>query len=116
MTLDGRNNYRLSVSDWGIIRDVVNRYQNATAQQRGPAVTNSQGIVKQPDGTQRYEWDIMVPMTLIYRNATDRRSENRDFYAKVVRTAKSPLNPKGIAVGGLVSSQPVDAGAVSSTQ
>lgn len=107
MTLQGRNNYRLSVSDWGIIKDVVNKYQNATAAQRGPAVTTRQGVVEQQDGTMRYEWDITVPVTLIYRNATDRRTENRDFYATVVRTAKSPLNPKGIAVGRLVSSQPV---------
>ncbi|MCQ9147393.1 MULTISPECIES: DotI/IcmL family type IV secretion protein [Agrobacterium] len=107
MTLDARNSYRISVNDWGIIRDVVNRYQNATAQQRGPATVQRQGVVRQQDGTGRYEWEIVVPMTLIYRNATDRRTENRDFYAKVIRTAKSPLNPKGIAIGGLVSSQPV---------
>jgi hypothetical protein len=111
MTLEGRNNYRISVSEWGIIKDVVTKYQNATATQRGPAVINSQGPRPQPDGFPRYEWEIVIPMTLIYRNSQDRRSENRDFYATIVRTQKSPLNPKGIAIGRLVSSQPVEVGA-----
>lgn len=113
MTLEGRNNYRLSVSEWGIIKDVVQKYQNATATQRGAAVITRQGATQQPDGTSRYEWEITIPMTLIYRNSQDRRSENRDFYATVVRTYKSPLNPKGIAIGRLVSTQPVEAGLVS---
>ena len=111
MTLEGRNNYRLSVSEWGIIKDVVSKYQNATATQRGPALIARQGAVQQPDGSSRYEWEIVIPMTLIYRNSQDRRSENRDFFATIVRTHKSPLNPKGIAIGRLVSTQPVEEGA-----
>jgi hypothetical protein len=107
MTLDARNSYRLSVSEWGIIADVARRFQVATAQQRGPAIVTSQGVVTAPSGLPRYEWEVTVPTTLVYRNSSDRRVENRDFYARVVRTAKSPLNPKGIALGRLISSQPV---------
>lgn len=110
MTLEGRNNYRLSLNDWGIIQDVVRGYQNATAIQRAPAIITRSGVGRPTIASEfpRYEWEITIPMTLVYRSSYDRRTEDRDFYAMVVRTAKSPLNPKGIALGRLTSSQPVD--------
>jgi Type-IV b secretion system, inner-membrane complex component len=108
MTLEGRNEFRNSIIKWGILFDVVKGFQNASASQHAPAITTAQGVMPQKDGIDRYQWEITVPLNLMYRNDKDKRIERRDFYVTVVRTAKSPLNPKGIAISRLISSQPVN--------
>lgn len=53
----------------------------------------------------RYFWQVQVPLAVWYYNATDTRPENRILTMTIVRVDPSPINPNGIAIDQIVSTQ-----------
>jgi intracellular multiplication protein IcmL len=97
----GRDRYRAAMQDAGVVRSVVSKFQVTSAAVNGAPVITREGV----SATGVYEWDITLPMQIYYRTKTDTLRENRIMTVSVVRVPISPLNPLGIAINRLVSTQ-----------
>lgn len=53
----------------------------------------------------RYFWTVQVPLEVWYYNATESRPENRILTMTIVRVDPSPINPNGIAIDDIISTQ-----------
>lgn len=53
----------------------------------------------------RYFWTVQVPLEIWYYNVTESRPENRILTMTIVRVDPSPINPNGIAIDQIVSTQ-----------
>ncbi len=96
----GRSQYRAALSASGIISSVVNNYQTVSA-----VVSNSINIKQEGLDAGRYRWVVEVPVRIFYSTNAESKIENRLLTVTLVRVDPSPLNLRGVAVDGVVSSQ-----------
>lgn len=99
-TQHGREEYRQVLTATGVIQRVVDQYQVVSAISIAPPNIASEGRT-----FGRYFWKIEVPVTIYYQTNVDSKRENRLLTMTVVRVEPSPLNPNGIAIDAITSTQ-----------
>jgi intracellular multiplication protein IcmL len=101
-TQEARTSYLAALKDSQILQAVLRQRYALTAivRDESPVSIMSQGIV---DG--RYQWRVLVPITVSYATDKDFRPENRDLEIVLVRAPVASNNHYGVLVDGVFSTQ-----------
>jgi len=99
-TARGREQYKQALFASGIVEKVVQNYQTVSA-----VTSDAVNIAEEGRIRGRYYWKIEVPLQVFYKTNAETKRENRLLTMTVVRVDPSPINPNGIAIDGLVSTQ-----------
>lgn len=99
-TPHGRSQYRAVLSETGIVQRAVDQYQVVSAVIMAPPNISTQG---RKSG--RYYWEVEVPLTIFYQTNAETKRENRLLTFTVVRVEPSPINPNGVAIDAVTSTQ-----------
>ncbi|KMO42100.1 hypothetical protein VQ02_04075 [Methylobacterium variabile] len=99
-TPKGRDRYRAALQESGIIQKVVLGYQTVSAVTTDPA-----NIAEEGKTSGRYYWRVEVPLQIFYRTNVETKVERRVLEMTIVRIDPSPINPNGIAVDSVISTQ-----------
>ncbi|MFY9294898.1 MAG: DotI/IcmL family type IV secretion protein [Methylorubrum rhodinum] len=99
-TPNGRDTYRAALQESGIIQKVVLGYQTVSAVTTEPANISEEGKLNG-----RYYWRVEVPLQIFYRTNVETKVERRVLEMRIVRIDPSPINPNGIAIDGVISTQ-----------
>ncbi|BCM88007.1 DotI/IcmL family type IV secretion protein [Methylobacterium indicum] len=99
-TPKGRDRYRAALQESGIIQKVVTGYQTVSAVTTDPANISEEG-----KAAGRYYWRVEVPLQIFYRTNVETRVERRLLTMTIVRVDPSPINPNGIAIDSVISTQ-----------
>ncbi|MFG1187823.1 MULTISPECIES: DotI/IcmL family type IV secretion protein [Xanthobacter] len=99
-TPHGRDEYRSVLSSTGIVQKVVDQYQVVSAVTMAPPNIAAEG---KKGG--RYFWEVEVPTTIYYQTNADSKRENRLLTFTIVRVEPSPINPNGVAIDAVTSTQ-----------
>ncbi|KMO39389.1 DotI/IcmL family type IV secretion protein [Methylobacterium aquaticum] len=99
-TPKGRDRYRAALQESGIIQKVVTGYQTVSAVTTDPANVAEEGKL-----AGRYYWRVEVPLQIFYRTNVETRVERRLLTMTIVRIDPSPINPNGIAIDSVISTQ-----------
>lgn len=98
MTVSAKDKYREAIRD--TVNLVENSYTNITAIVRSAPI-----IVEEGKNSGLYYWIVQVPVSVFYRTASNMKSENRLLEFSIIRVAPSPLNPNGVAIDAVKSTQ-----------
>ncbi len=101
-TPGGRDRYRAALQESGIIQKVVQNYQTVSAVTTDPANIAEEGRMNG-----RYYWRVEAPIQIFYRTNMETKVERRLLTMTVVRVDPSPINPNGIAIDAVISTQQV---------
>lgn len=99
-TARGRERYRRALQESEVIDKVVTGYQVVSSVTIDPP-----NIAQEGRDAGRYFWTVEVPLRIFYKTNVETKIENRLFTATVIRVEPSPINPNGIAIDGVVSTQ-----------
>ncbi len=99
-TPKGRDRYRAALQESGIIQKVVLGYQTVSAVTTDPANISEEG-----KSGGRYYWIVEVPLQIFYRTNVETKVERRLLTMTIVRIDPSPINPNGIAIDSVISTQ-----------
>ena len=99
-TTNGREQYKQALFASGIIEKVVQNYQTVSS-----VTSDAVNIAEEGRIRGRYYWKIEVPLQVFYKTNAETKRENRLLTMTIVRVDPSPINPNGIAIDGLVSTQ-----------
>ncbi len=99
-TPKGRDRYRAALQESGIVQKVVSGYQTVSAVTTDPANISEEG-----KAAGRYYWRVEVPLQIFYRTNVETRVERRLLTMTIVRVDPSPINPNGIAIDSVISTQ-----------
>ncbi|MFJ7440830.1 DotI/IcmL family type IV secretion protein [Methylorubrum thiocyanatum] len=99
-TPKGRDRYRAALQESGIIQKVVLGYQTVSAVTTDPANISEEG-----KASGRYYWVVEVPLQIFYRTNVETKVERRLLTMTIVRIDPSPINPNGIAIDSVISTQ-----------
>ncbi|KMO17748.1 hypothetical protein QR79_21295 [Methylobacterium indicum] len=99
-TPKGRDRYRAALQESGIVQKVVTGYQTVSAVTTDPANISEEG-----KAAGRYYWRVEVPLQIFYRTNVETRVERRLLTMTIVRVDPSPINPNGIAIDSVISTQ-----------
>ena len=99
-TPKGRDRYRAALQESGIIQKVVLGYQTVSAVTTDPA-----NIAEEGKAAGRYYWRVEVPLQIFYRTNVETKVERRVLEMTIVRIDPSPINPNGIAIDSVISTQ-----------
>ncbi|WP_066922508.1 DotI/IcmL family type IV secretion protein [Methylobacterium sp. CCH5-D2] len=99
-TPKGRDRYRAALQESGIIQKVVLGYQTVSAVTTDPA-----NIAEEGKAGGRYYWRVEVPLQIFYRTNVETKVERRVLEMTIVRIDPSPINPNGIAIDSVISTQ-----------
>jgi intracellular multiplication protein IcmL len=99
-TARGRDQYRAALQESGILQKVVQAYQVVSAVTTEPA-----NIAAEGRESGRYYWRVEVPVQIFYRTNVETKAERRLLQMTIVRVDPSPINPNGIAVDSVISTQ-----------
>ena len=96
----GRDQYRAALQESGILQKVVHGYQVVSAVTTEPA-----NIAGEGRDAGRYFWRVEVPLQVFYRTNVETKAERRLLQMTIVRIDPSPINPNGIAIDSVISTQ-----------
>lgn len=99
-TPKGRDRYRAALQESGIIQKVVHAYQTVSAVTTDPA-----NIAEEGKSMGRYYWRVEVPVQIYYRTNLETKVERRVLEMTIIRIDPSPINPNGIAIDSVISTQ-----------
>ena len=99
-TARGRDQYKQALFASGIIEKVVQNYQTVSAVTSDAINIAEEGMLRG-----RYYWKIEVPLQIFYKTNAETKRENRLLTMTIVRVEPSPINPNGIAIDSVVSTQ-----------
>lgn len=101
LTANAQRSYSAALDASNTIKQVERGYYNVSAILGAkPPRISEQGRV---DG--RYYWKVEVPLVIYYRTRETSKPESRVLVMTVVRVDPSPINPNGIAIDGVTSTQ-----------
>ena len=75
-------------------------YQTVSAVTTDPA-----NIAEEGKAAGRYYWRVEVPLQIFYRTNVETKVERRVLEMTIVRIDPSPINPNGIAIDSVISTQ-----------
>lgn len=103
LTSNAQRSYSTALNSSNTIKRVEEGYYNVSAILGAkPPRISEQGRI---DG--RYYWKVEVPLVIYYRTKEVSKPESRVLLMTIVRVDPSAINPNGIAIDGITSTQEI---------